>query len=123
MLVRDAVLCDVIGDTDVATAVALGQDGVGVGATLAKVMDASAGVAPDPETTGPATDLLVHIAAHTTSAPALTLLAVMAWWSGNGARASVYVEAAHRIDPHYRLAALVSDALATGLPPGWLRNR
>ncbi|MCL3863014.1 DUF4192 domain-containing protein [Actinotalea sp. K2] len=123
VLVRDAVLCDVIGDPDVATAVAVGTTSAGVGTTLAKVVDPATGVAPDPEVTGPATDLLTYVAAHTTSAAALTLLAVLAWWGGDGARASVYVEAAHRIDADYRLAALVSDALGAGMAPGWLRTR
>lgn len=122
VLVRDAVLCDVIGDGDVATAVVTGSTSGGVNVTLAKVIDPVAGVAPDEDATAPAADLLAHIAAHVPSAPALTLLAVLAWWAGDGARANVYLTASDQIDPDYRLAALVSEALAAGMAPGWIRR-
>ena len=122
ILVRDAILCDVIGDHDVATHVAAGTQSGAVGPTLGKVIDPIAGTAPDKDTTQPAADLLAHVAAHTPSAAALTLLAILAWWAGDGTRANVYLEATHQIDPDYRLAALVSHALAAGMAPGWIRR-
>lgn len=52
---------------------------------------------------------------------ALTLLALMAWWVGDGVRGSVLVERAlaqDRIDP---LAVQVNWVLAAGALPGWAR--
>lgn len=54
--------------------------------------------------TGPATDLLTYVAAHTTSGAALTLLAVLAWWGGDGARAMPAVRRGeHAHAPAWRL--------------------
>ncbi|GIG38078.1 DUF4192 domain-containing protein [Cellulomonas pakistanensis] len=56
-------------------------------------------------------------------APALTLLALLAWWDGDAVRASVLVERALDHDPGHRLAELLDRALGAGLPPGWVRRR
>ncbi|TKR22438.1 DUF4192 family protein [Cellulomonas hominis] len=56
-------------------------------------------------------------------APALTLLALLAWWDGDAVRASVLVERALDQDPGHRLAELLDRALGAGLPPGWVRRR
>ena len=51
-------------------------------------------------------------------APALTLLALLAWWRGDGARARVLLDRALEDDPDYRLARLLDDALARRHPAG-----
>lgn len=56
-------------------------------------------------------------------APALTVLALLAWWDGDAVRASVLVERALDQDPGHRLAELLDRALGAGLPPGWVRRR
>lgn len=56
-------------------------------------------------------------------APATTLLATLAWWQGDGARASVLLDRALRDDPAYRLALLLRTAVDAGLAPGWVRGR
>ncbi len=55
-------------------------------------------------------------------APALSLLALLAWWRGDGARAQILLDRALRDDPGYRLAALLASALSAGLGPGWTRD-
>jgi hypothetical protein len=55
-------------------------------------------------------------------APALTLLALLAWWGGDGARAGVLLDRALRCDASYRLALLLAEALAAGLAPGWVHS-
>ena len=56
-------------------------------------------------------------------APATTLLATLAWWQGDGARASVLLDRALQDDPAYRLALLLRTAVDAGLAPGWVRGR
>ncbi|TGJ97173.1 DUF4192 domain-containing protein, partial [Actinotalea fermentans ATCC 43279 = JCM 9966 = DSM 3133] len=56
-------------------------------------------------------------------APALTLLALLAWWDGDGVLASDRLAAALDADPSYRLALLVERALDAGLAPGWARQQ
>ena len=53
-------------------------------------------------------------------APA-TLLAVSAWLRGDGAMAGVALERALDVDPGYRFARLLSQALAACLPPSDIR--
>lgn len=55
------------------------------------------------------------------AAPA-TLLAVSAWLRGDGATAAIALERALAGDPDYALARLLSQALATCLPPDGLRR-
>lgn len=47
--------------------------------------------------------------------PALTVVAQLAWWSGDGAVAGIALDRALEIDPDYRLAQLMSQLLAAGV--------
>uniref|UniRef100_UPI0014961882 DUF4192 family protein n=1 Tax=Cellulosimicrobium cellulans TaxID=1710 RepID=UPI0014961882 len=96
----------------------------GTGTAIARLVDPSAGVAPDPAVTGPARralEAVVAHAAHGRAAPALTLLALLAWWHGDGGRAAERLREALVHDPAYRLALLLSSAVDAGVPPGWVR--
>jgi hypothetical protein len=50
----------------------------------------------------------------------LTLLALVAWWRGEGGLAGARVREALEIDADYRLAALLTDMLSAAIPPGWV---
>lgn len=50
----------------------------------------------------------------------LTLLAMHAWSSGEGAQAGVAIDRALGIDPGYRLAGLVDTLLRSGRAPSWV---
>ncbi|KAE8762128.1 DUF4192 family protein [Georgenia thermotolerans] len=52
-------------------------------------------------------------------APALGLLAFLAWWSSDGARADVLAHQALVEEPGHHLAALVVRALDAAAPPPW----
>jgi len=81
---------------------------------------------PDEAVADAARALLEAVVAHGRSgrqAPALTLLALLAWWLGDGVRAAVLTERALAHDPAHRLAELLDRALAVGLRPGWVRRR
>jgi hypothetical protein len=96
----------------------------GLTEALARVYDPVAGVRPPDEATRVHERVLEQVVAHGRTgeqAPALTLLGMLAWWSGSGARAALLVERALRDDRDYRLAALYAQAVAAGLPPGWVR--
>lgn len=124
VVTRDAVLCTLLpGGNAAADALAAGEDAEGaVTRALASLIDAQQGIAPDPDLSEPARDLLTYVAAHVDSPAALTLLAVLAWWHGDGATANVHLSAALALDPQYRLARLLSDVLGVGLAPGWVRR-
>ena len=69
--------------------------------------------------------MLRQVVSHSSrrlQAPALTLLAVLAWWEGDGARSGILVGRALIAEPGYRLAALLHETLLSGMPPGWLRS-
>lgn len=123
-LVRDAVLVSFVPDTDRAQDLLVG--GVTdpeVGAALRSIIDPQHALVPEPHRVRAATAVLTQVVAHAPRdrrTPAQTLLAVLAWWSGDGARANLFVEEALARRPDYRLALLVRDALATGMPPGWI---
>jgi hypothetical protein len=55
-------------------------------------------------------------------APGLTVLAWMAWWRGDTVRSRLLVERALHDRPEYRLAKLVRDLLAAGIPPDWISS-
>jgi hypothetical protein len=81
---------------------------------------------PDDDVAVAGRALLEQVVAHGRSerqAPALTLLALLAWWEGDGVRAAVLLERALSHDPGHRLAEVLDRALAAGLPPGWMRRR
>lgn len=124
VLVRDAVLVDLVpGHARVADRVVAGWNGPEVGRALRAVVDPAAAVPPPVERLGAACAVLREVAAHRpgAAAPALTLLALAAWWSGDGARASVLVTRALELEPGYRLADLLEQTLDHGVPPGWVR--
>ncbi|EYR62994.1 hypothetical protein N866_03775 [Actinotalea ferrariae CF5-4] len=125
VLVRDAVLLLLIpGTRRLPDRLVAGDAGEEVGAALQRVVDPSQGVPPDETTVLAAERLLRTVGAHAPGHPAVpTLLAVLAWWKGDGARAGVLLERALDRDPAYRLAVLVLEALAHGMPPGWLAPR
>lgn len=125
VLVRDAVMLSFVAGTDkVGEDVVAGEDGPGVGRALRAIIDPVDGVAPEAARVAGARAVLEQVVAHSArhvQAPALTLLAVLAWWEGDGARAGILVERALAAEPGYRLADLVDQTLAAGMPPGWLR--
>ncbi len=125
VLVRDAVLLTFVPDADrVADRVVAGDATADVGTALRAIIDPVHGTRPDRRRTVAARTVLEHLVAHTGRdghAPALTLLAVLAWWEGDGARAGVLVDRALTAEPNHRLAVLMDDALRAGMPPGWVR--
>lgn len=129
--VRDAVLLWCVpGHEDAARRTARGDAGADLddatAAAIASVVDGERAAAPDADRTAAATAVLEAVAAHAPrrlAAPALTLLAFLAWWSGDGGRAGYRLDAALAADPGHRLARLLDAALRAGLPPGWLRRR
>jgi len=131
--VRDAVLLALIpGTADLAekTLVAAADRAgawaaLGACDALSRIVDPAVGVPPDEELAIAATAVLERVVAHapeSNHAPALTLLALLAWWQAEGARAGVLLDKALEVDPDHRLALLLAEALAGGLPPGWVRR-
>lgn len=123
---RDAVLLSLIpGTGDLAERSLLEDADAEVGAALARMMDPRTGVAPRRDELETARRLLEGIVGHAPrrlGAPALTLLAMLAWWEGDGARAGVLLARTEKLAPGYRLAALLQQALDVGMPPGWIRR-
>ncbi|MGA4776921.1 DUF4192 domain-containing protein [Cellulosimicrobium sp. AB352] len=124
--VRDAVLLSLVpGTDDLPDRTVRGGDvDAGTGRAIAAVVDPGAGLAPDPAVTGPARAVLEAVVAHAprgSTAPALTLLALVAWWHGDGGWARRRLAEALAEDPTYRLALLLASALDAGVPPGWVR--
>ncbi|MDD9205999.1 DUF4192 domain-containing protein, partial [Georgenia sp. 10Sc9-8] len=79
--------------------------------------------APSRAALAPVLQLLTEVAAHAprgAAAPALGALAYLAWWLGDGARADVLAAQCVAEDPDHRLARLVQEALAAGVPPMWV---
>lgn len=125
VLVRDAVLLLLVpGTGHLPDRLVAGDVGDEVGAALQRVVDPACGVPPQEATVRAAEHLLRAVGAHVPGHPAVpTVLAVLAWWKGDGARAGVLLERALEEDPTYRLAVLVQEALGHGMPPGWLAAR
>ncbi|MFD6141357.1 DUF4192 domain-containing protein [Promicromonospora sp. NPDC060271] len=102
------------GDTDAATA-----------AVMARIVDPEQGVPPDEAITRAACHVLEAVVTHVPRnrrAPAYLLLALVAWWRGDGGLAAERVSDALGVDPGYRLALLLRGAVAGGVPPGWVRR-
>lgn len=92
---------------------------------VARVVDPRVAVVPDPAVARSATLVLEQVVAHVPRrrhAPALTLLAFLAWWQGDGGRAAHRLQEATSADTGYRLAALLGAVLDAGVPPGWVRS-
>ncbi|MCV2396474.1 DUF4192 domain-containing protein [Actinotalea sp. M2MS4P-6] len=125
VLVRDAVLLDLVpGRTRLADRVVAGWTGDEVGEALGLIVDPGRGVAPPAGRIEDAVELLRQVAGHRPRAavPAISLLAMLAWWTGDGAKAAVLVQRALATEPGYRLARLLEEALTVGMPPGWVRS-
>ncbi len=124
VLVRDAALLTCVpGAERVADRVLTGDRGADVEGALGAIVDPVAGRRPDARRVASARAVLEHVAGHAGRgghAPSLTLLGLLSWWEGDGARASVYVDRALAADPGHRMANLLDEALVTGMPPGWL---
>jgi hypothetical protein len=127
--VRDAVLVALVpGTGDLAErSVAAGANDVddALGAAMAKIIDPAHALAPpEPETTSHVASL-EGVVAHGRAgarAPALTLLGLLSWWRGDGARARLLLDGALDAESGYRLAVLLDDALGAAIPPGWVRR-
>lgn len=105
---------EVDGDTDAAT-----------GAVMARIVGPEQGVPPDEAITRAARHVLEAVVTHVPRnrrAPAYLLLALVAWWRGDGGLAAERVSDALGVDPGYRLALLLRGAIAGGVPPGWVRR-
>lgn len=128
VVVRDAVLLSlVVGATRLPerTLGSAGHDS-DIGAAMAAIMDPEVGEQPKAHIIDPSRQVLRTIVAHAPeqrSAPGATLLALIAWWQGKGAEASVWLDHAYAADPGYRLAGLLAEAIDSGMPPGWARAR
>ncbi|MGW6007151.1 DUF4192 domain-containing protein [Oerskovia enterophila] len=127
--VRDAVLLSFAAGTEdvarlTATAVPGPQVEAGTASAIAAMVDPAVGLPPDPDVARRARAVLEAVvgAGRTRrQAPALTLLALLAWWEGDGGLAADRLGRALDADPAYRLALLVRSALEAGLAPGWAR--
>ena len=104
----------------------LAEDDASTSRAIAAVVDPEDPQRPDRERVRAATTVLEAVVAHATRerTPApLTLLAFLAWWSGEGSTAMFRASEALSADPSHRLARLLLAALQAGLPPGWVRSR
>ncbi len=125
-VVRDAVIMSFATSTEEAIdAVArpTSRTSEHVGAAIGALFDD--GAAPDGEQLRHRVHVLREVVAHTPDgehAPALTLLGVLAWWSGNGAAANCWLDKALAARPGYRLADLFMVTLESGLAPGWAQR-
>ena len=127
--VRDAVLLSFTAGTEdvarlTATAVPGPQVEAGTASAIAAMVDPAVGLPPDPDLVRSARTVLEEVVGagrQGRQAPALTLLALLAWWEGDGGLAADRLERALAADPVYRLALLVRSALEAGLAPGWAR--
>lgn len=132
--VRDAVLLALVpgtGDLPERSLVGArehpdGEVAHGTSDALGAIIDTRRGVPPEDSLAAAGAEVLERVVAHARAehrAPALTLLALLAWWQADGTRAGVLLERALEADPAHRLAHLLGDALAGGLAPGWVRRR
>src|SRR5690606_31800768 len=95
------------------------------GDALAQMFEPGRSAPPCVERARAAELVLGQVAAHAGPrrwAPALGVLATIAWWAGDGARCSVLVDKALAADPAHHLALLLQRALDAGLGPGWTRS-
>lgn len=126
VVVRDAALLALVVGSSLPEDSLLPDDhDAEIGRAIAAILDPTVGSAPNPHVVGPSSSVLRMITTHAVDqqhAPAATLLALIAWWEGKGAQASVWLERAQDADPEYRLAGLLAEAINTGMPPGWVRK-
>lgn len=131
--VRDAVLLTLVPGTGdlperslgAAPHSPAGEVSHGTSDALGAIVDTRCGIPPDAALAAAGAEALERVVAHARAdhhAPALTLLALLAWWQADGTRAGVLLDRALEADPSYRLGHLLSDALVGGLAPGWVRR-
>lgn len=127
--VRDAVLVGLVpGTGDLPERCVRGgrvapEDDAAVARAVASLVDPASAVRPS-ASLRLHEQVLAGVVAHGRSghqAPAWTLLSLLAWWAGDGARSRVLLERALADDPGYRLAGLVDGLLAGPVGPGWSR--
>lgn len=95
-----------------------------VGKSVDLILDPEVAASPG-ESAEAITDILRAIYGHcarSRATPALTLLAWLAWWGGDGARGAVLADRALKTDPTYNMARLVDRMIELGLPPGWVKR-
>ncbi|GAA2722805.1 DUF4192 domain-containing protein [Cellulomonas aerilata] len=129
--VRDAVLLSLVasaGDLPERSLAPRAPDDAALSGRIAdllgSILSPRDGVPPDEALHASSAAVLDRVAAHQRPcerAPTLTLLALLAWWHGDGARAGVLLDRARGAEPGYRLGRLLREALAAGLAPGWVQ--
>jgi hypothetical protein len=80
---------------------------------------------PGPAATAPGADVLAaaaRVAPAGERAPALAVLAMLAWYEGRGGRSRLLVERARTEIPGVSLTRLVEDLLVRRVPPPWRRK-
>ncbi|MFS0698346.1 DUF4192 domain-containing protein [Cellulomonas sp. 179-A 4D5 NHS] len=127
--VRDAVLVSMVpGPPDLperSLREAPGATDALVAEAVAGIVDQRRGVVPPPALTAAHVSVLERVVGHGrrgAQAPACTLLALLAWWQADGARAGLLLERALEEDPDHRLARILDRTLAVAMPPGWVRR-
>ncbi|GCE75979.1 DUF4192 domain-containing protein [Cellulomonas biazotea] len=128
--VRDAVLVSLVPGTgdlperSVATQTPDAVVDAAIGRAVASIVDPARAVPPpaDAARHEHALEQVVALGRTGHQAPALTLLAMLAWWRGDGARASVLLDRALADDPAHRLARLLLEVLTAAIAPGWVRR-
>jgi hypothetical protein len=120
---RDAVFVHLAGEP-LPSLQELARDGLGedlVARAMANLLDPVTGTRPLLQSAAHEA-LLEVMVAHLPAAdctPAHTLLAILAWWTGDNDTAYEHLESALTADPHYRLAQLIGLVFAHGNTPGW----
>lgn len=131
--VRDAILLTCLPDgDDIARQLLAGAETSAVDVpralsdVLASVVAPEDALVPDREALVPRIRLLEFVASLSPRklrpAP-LAILALLAWWLGDGGRAGYRITSALRIDPKNQLALLIHTLVEEGVPPGWIRAR
>lgn len=129
--VRDGVLVALVPGTGdlpercVGTVASTPELDAALGGAMALILDPRRGVVPPARATAVHEAVLEAVVARGRTgaqAPALTLLALLAWWRGDGARARLLVDGALDADSEHHLAELLDDALTAAIPPGWVRH-
>lgn len=127
VLVRDAVIVGLVGSLAEMRAALAGPPGLAgerVGEGFGRLLESS-GEAPERDALEAGLQVLRELVAHAPQgahAPALSVLATLAWWLGDGVSAGSWLEKAVAADPEYRLARLLAATLEAGVPPGWARR-
>jgi hypothetical protein len=128
--VRDAVLLSLVPGTEetalrTARREVDGETDAATGTVMARIVDPEQGVPPSDDITRAARQVLEAVVTHVPRnrrAPAYLLLALVAWWHGDGGLAAERVSDTLGVDPEYRLALLLRGAIVGGVPPGWVRR-